>query len=80
MAVLTAVLEFLAAVLTINHLGIIFKYSIYYLYGRANEDNVIMVNLMLLRAPYLIWYPPPHPGSSSSSTGSWTLPTSKAWC
>ena len=46
----------LAVVFTINHLGIIFKYSIYYLYGRANEDNVIMVNLMLIRAPYLIWY------------------------
>jgi hypothetical protein len=55
MTVLCSILEVLAAILAINHLGIIFKYAIYYLYGRSNEDNVIMVNLMLIRAPYLIW-------------------------
>jgi hypothetical protein len=69
MVLLCAALEILAAVLSINHLGVIFKYAIYYLYGRANEDNVLMVNLMLLRAPYLIWYSPVDQGSSSSSTG-----------
>jgi hypothetical protein len=56
MCVLCGVLELLAAVFTINHLGIIFKYAIYYLYGRSNEGNVVMVNLMFVGAPYLIWY------------------------
>lgn len=78
MVVLCATLEILAVVFSINHLGVIFKYAIYYLYGRSNEDNVIMVNLMLVRAPYLIWYGQFNSGLSSSSIGSLILPTSKA--
>lgn len=35
--VMTSLMEVLAALLTINHLGAIFKYAIYYLYGRTNE-------------------------------------------
>ena len=36
MFVLGAALEIIASVFAINHLGNIFKYSIYYLYGRTN--------------------------------------------
>ena len=69
MTVLWTVLQTLAATFTINHLGNIFKYTIYYLYGRSNEDNVVMVNLMPIRAPYLIWYTFNNSGSYSSLTG-----------
>ena len=56
MLLLSTTLEIFAVMFTINHLGVIFKYAIYYLYGRSNQENVIMVNFMLIRAPYLIWY------------------------
>ena len=36
MVVLFCVLESFAVVFSINHLGVIFKYAIYYLYGRFN--------------------------------------------
>jgi hypothetical protein len=76
--VLCTVLDIIAAFFTINHLGVIFKYAIYYLYGRTNEDNLIMVNLIFLRAPYLIWFSCYYSGSYSSLTGCWRPPTSRA--
>jgi hypothetical protein len=49
------VLYTLAWTLSINYLGIIFKYVIYYLYGRTNYDHVIRINLLPVRAPFIIW-------------------------
>lgn len=69
MAVLTGSLYLLGSILSINYLGILFKYTVYYLYGRTNYDQFIHINLIPIRAPYLIWYPSPHAGCSSSSTG-----------
>lgn len=41
--------------LSINHLGIIFKYVLYYLYGRTNYQQILLINLIPIRAPFLIW-------------------------
>ena len=46
----------LAWAMSINYLGFIFKYVIYYLYGRTNYDHIIHINLIPVRAPFLIWY------------------------
>lgn len=45
----------LATIFSINYLGIIFKYVIYYIYGRTNYEHVIRLNLIPVRAPFLIW-------------------------
>lgn len=45
----------LAWAMSINYLGFIFKYVIYYLYGRTNYDHIIHINLIPVRAPFLIW-------------------------
>ena len=67
----------LAFAFSIGYLGIIFKYVIYYLFGRTNSEHFIMINLIPMRAPFLIWYSSRHAGCSSSSTGSWTHLKSK---
>ena len=45
----------LAWSLSINHLGTIFKYVISYLYGRTNYQQIILINMIPIRAPFLIW-------------------------
>jgi len=45
----------LSIVFTINYLGPIFKYTIYYIYGRNNHDQLVLINFLPIRAPYLLW-------------------------
>ena len=54
-SVILGVLYGLGWYLGISHLGGIFKHTIYYLYGRTNYDHIIHINLIPMRAPFLIW-------------------------
>ena len=56
MLVVCGAIEGIAIMYGINQLGEIFKYTLYYIYGRTNEHDRILVNLLPIRAPYLIWY------------------------
>lgn len=53
--VICTLLYSVAWALSINYLGLIFKYVIYYLYGRTNYDHIVHINLIPIRAPFLIW-------------------------
>ncbi len=54
----------------INHLGIIFKFVIFYMYGRTNSDHEVQLNFIPVRAPFVIWYAVLDLGSYSFWNGS----------
>lgn len=53
--VVCLVLYTLATLLSISYMGLIYKYVFYYLYGRTNYDQFLQINLIPIRAPFLIW-------------------------
>lgn len=42
--------------LKINFLSNIFIFSMYYYYGRIHSNQIVIINLLPMRASFMIWY------------------------
>ena len=53
---LHVILFFFASVFKIYSLNDIFMFVLYYLNGRKDRNQIIIINFMPIRSPYLVWY------------------------
>lgn len=47
---------FFAILLKINFLSNIFLFAMYYYYGRTHSNQMVIINLLPMRASFMIWY------------------------